>query len=755
MSFTFPALISVYLLPFLALVLAIHLIHLLRHRKVRWAAMDFLLESKKKNQKSIRLKQIMLLLLRLLAVSAIAFLLAGPILQNAWSRLLGGSKVHHVVLLDDSGSMTDRAANTSAFDRGKRVMQSVLDFASGAKTEQSITLFTFSSAIDGESPEVLREPANRKTPQQWSQIVGGLEPTATGTEPLKAIEAVEKMIEPAKDEKMILYLVSDFRTSQWQEGGALSQQLERLAGNQVQLELIQCAQEAHGNLAITELTPVPGPQVTNVALRMRVQVTNYGESSVNNVPVQLTQHVVSAGEQEEIVSLGAIKLERIQPGESVEGFFDVIFQQPGPHVVDASIPNDALALDNHRWAVVNVSAGVPVLVIDDGGEDESLFLRLALAPSPQVSTGAEVQVERSVFLRDAKLDRYHAIFLMNVARLDEVEVEQLEQYVRGGGGVVFFAGPQSDRESINRDLYKDGEGLFPLPLQSPATLLADRLGKVPALTVDAEHPIFARIFGGTLNNWLQAIDVSRYYATRPTWDEAADPNVSVVARLRNGAPWIVEKIMGRGKVLAMLSTAAPSWHNWGLADPSFVLWALDTLVYLGATKTEQQRQEAGETLQASVPSNSFRPLVSFTAPQDSRGGRAQTVQVAGTADGPDLTKRKAVFGKAQTPGIYEVRRSQLNGEVLLECLAFNAPGSESDLHVVGEGQMRGLLGEIPYQYRAAETLFVTDTSEAGFPVAEQWWFFILLATVLVIEQWLAHGASYHRSNKAQAVVGSR
>jgi hypothetical protein len=281
------------------------------------------------------------------------------------------------------------------------------------------------------------------------------------------------------------------------------------------------------------------------------------------------------------------------------------------------------------------------------------------------------------------------------------------------------------------------------------------LGKVPALTVDAEHPIFARIFGGTLNNWLQAIDVSRYYATRPTWDEAADPNVSVVARLRNGAPWIVEKKMGRGKVLAMLSTAAPSWHNWGLADPSFVLWALDTLVYLGATKTEQQRQEAGETLQASVPSNSFRPLVSFTAPQDSRGGRAQTVQVAGTADGPDLTKRKAVFGKAQTPGIYEVRRSQLNGEVLLECLAFNAPGSESDLHVVGEGQMRGLLGEIPYQYRAAETLFVTDTSEAGFPVAEQWWFFILLATVLVIEQWLAHGASYHRSNKAQAVVGSR
>ena len=754
MSFTFPALISVFLLPFLALVLAIHLIHLLRHRKVRWAAMDFLLESKKKNQTSVRLKQLLLLLLRLFAVAAIAFLLAGPILQNAWSRLLGGSKVHHVILLDDSGSMTDQKSNTSAFARGQRVIQSVLELASGTKNEQAITLFTFSSAIDGRSPEIMREAANRKTPQQWAQVVDELEPTSAGVEPLEAIEAVEKIMEPIKGEKMILYVISDFRTAQWQKGGALSQQLERLAGNEVQLELIQCVDGPHENLTVTELAPLPGPQVTGVALRMRVQVTNYGQVPVKNIPVQLTQRAVAAEDQDALVSLGAIRLEKIAPGESVEGFFDVVFQKPGSHVVSASIPGDALALDNQRWAVVDVAAAVPVLIIDDGGDDESLFLRLALSPSPKVSTGAEVQVERSIFLREANLDRYHAIFLMNVARLDEIEVERLEQYARAGGGVVFFAGPQSDREFINQDLYKEGKGLFPLPLQSPATLLADRLEEVPALTVDAEHPIFARIFGGTANNWLQAIDVSRYYATTPTWDASADPDVSVLARLRNGAPWIVEKKIGRGKVLAMLSTAAPQWHNWGLADPSFVLWALDTLVYLGASKTEQDQSEAGETLEADVPAGTFRPLVSFTAPSGRQQGRSRLVQVASTANGPDPTKRQAEFGKTEIPGVYEVRRSRLNGEVELACTAFNSPRGESNLRVVGEGQMRGLLGDIPYQYRAAETLLVADTSEAGFPIAEQWWFFVLLAAVLVIEQWIAYQASYHRSKKAHA-LGSR
>ena len=171
MTFTFPSLISIFLLPFLALVLAIHLIHLLRHRRVRWAAMDFLLESKKKNQASIRLKQLLLMLLRLAAVATIIFLLARPILQDAWSQLFGGANVHHVILLDDSGSMTDRQANTSAFERGQRVAENILSLDGSAESQQAVTFLTFSSAVDQRSPEILREVANRRTPKQWAQHV--------------------------------------------------------------------------------------------------------------------------------------------------------------------------------------------------------------------------------------------------------------------------------------------------------------------------------------------------------------------------------------------------------------------------------------------------------------------------------------------------------------------------------------------------------------------------------------------------------
>ena len=62
---------------FLVLVpLLIHLINLMRHQRVEWAAMEFLLASYKKHRKWVWLKQFLLLLARMLAVAAVVAMLA-------------------------------------------------------------------------------------------------------------------------------------------------------------------------------------------------------------------------------------------------------------------------------------------------------------------------------------------------------------------------------------------------------------------------------------------------------------------------------------------------------------------------------------------------------------------------------------------------------------------------------------------------------------------------------------------------------
>src|SRR5262245_43889362 len=114
-----------FVVPGLALVslpVIIHLINRMRYRRVRWAAMEFLLASQQRNRRRLLLEQLLLLLLRLLAVAGLVALIARPMVNPELFRLFQGQQTHHVVLVDDSGSMRDRWAETSAFDEALKVV---------------------------------------------------------------------------------------------------------------------------------------------------------------------------------------------------------------------------------------------------------------------------------------------------------------------------------------------------------------------------------------------------------------------------------------------------------------------------------------------------------------------------------------------------------------------------------------------------------------------------------------------------------
>ena len=77
-TFVHPSLLLLGL-PIIALPVLIHLINMMRHRRVEWAAMEFLIVSQKKFRTWIIFKQLLLLLLRMLAIAGIVFLVAQPL----------------------------------------------------------------------------------------------------------------------------------------------------------------------------------------------------------------------------------------------------------------------------------------------------------------------------------------------------------------------------------------------------------------------------------------------------------------------------------------------------------------------------------------------------------------------------------------------------------------------------------------------------------------------------------------------------
>src|SRR6201993_3478530 len=91
-------------LALISLPIIIHLINRMRFKRIRWAAMEFLLKSQKRNRRRLIIEQLILLLLRILLVLLVAFLVA-RFMGTALGATSQGTM--HVVVLDDTLSMGD------------------------------------------------------------------------------------------------------------------------------------------------------------------------------------------------------------------------------------------------------------------------------------------------------------------------------------------------------------------------------------------------------------------------------------------------------------------------------------------------------------------------------------------------------------------------------------------------------------------------------------------------------------------------
>src|SRR6516225_255390 len=89
-----------------AIPVIIHLLHRQKFKRVRWAAMEFLLAAVKKTQRRLQLENLILLLLRILVMVLLALAVAKPFFHEApLGALAGNSDTHHIFVIDTSYSM--------------------------------------------------------------------------------------------------------------------------------------------------------------------------------------------------------------------------------------------------------------------------------------------------------------------------------------------------------------------------------------------------------------------------------------------------------------------------------------------------------------------------------------------------------------------------------------------------------------------------------------------------------------------------
>ena len=738
---TFPPVLAAFITPALAMAgagavslpILIHLLARRRFKRIRWAAMDFLIDAERRNRRRVRMEEWILLALRCLAVLLLGFLVARPFMTPsgfaaAWG---GGRRVERVFVVDDSFSMTLRTPSGTPFDRAKEGVRRVLESARRDTPDDTVTVLRTSSpskplesgsSLDASGAEELLARIEAMTPSQRSLDLGAV------------FDGVAETLQ--RDNAVVnaaVYVLSDFQRKDWttRDGGgtAMTQALAAWAARNrsIRFALVNVGQPNAANTAVTGLDAAGGQIVAGAVGSVRVQAANYSDRALDNVSLQLT-----AGNRPPLVrSLPSLAERQVASME-----IDADFPAPGDDALRATLPADALSLDNTRYGLAEVVSAIRVLVVNgepsaDEYDDEVALLTTALRPEGEVFSGHDVTVVDEAGFEQANLSAFHAVILANVYRVPEPMVEPLERFVRAGGGLIFFLGDQVDPDLYNTTLYRDGGSVLPLPLgqivRAPDAahwIIADRL-----------HPAFRAV--GRENDPLGIAQVPflQYIAAQvpeKTTNPATPTEAQVVVRYdddENNVA-IAEKPFGRGRTMLITSSADKEWNLF--ADhPTYLPIVTELLRRVAKSGDDRGEVLVGQPIEWSLDPAEFRPEVLVRTPAYPTVPE-YPLTAAPSTDGQGLALR---WEQTEEAGIYQFVLRRFDGSESTRLVAVNVDFAESDLFTAGETDVRKVMGGLPYEYMLGLDRLVNTTGEAR---VELWRPILIFAVIaLMTEQFLA------------------
>jgi hypothetical protein len=417
MSFLAPALL--FALPLAALPVIIHLIHLHRRRTIEWAAMMFLLAAQQMNRGYSRLRQMLILAFRVLAVLGLILLMARP-LAGGWLGLTGGAPDTVLVLLDRSASMEQQNLATGESKRSsavKKIAQGIEDMF-GSRTKVVL--------IDSAT----NEPTAIENPKALIDLPA-TQPTDTTADFPALMQSALDYITTNQLGRTDVWMASDLRQADW---NPTSGRWEALRGAFAKLEavrfhLIAYPQPADDNVAV-QVDRVARRETSDKAeLMLDIRLTRH---SRDPQPVELPLQVVVNGTRSTMKAM-LTENELVLQGQAVP--LDKTVKRGWGRI---ELPADSNLRDNvFDFVFDQPSMPLSVIVSDDPDVIDPLSAVLA---SP-IEPGRKQQVVALGTSRASEIDWDKSALVVWQAPLpaaDDILAKQLSNHVAQGRTVIFL-----------------------------------------------------------------------------------------------------------------------------------------------------------------------------------------------------------------------------------------------------------------------------------------------------------------------------
>ncbi len=492
MSFLYPG----FLFALLAVGIPL-LIHLFRFRRVKtiyFPNLRFLQQLRQEHRSHSKIKHLIILLLRMLAIVLLVLAFARPTIDGV-TQDDEGSLV--AVYVDNSFSMEASSA------RGRLLDEAVVAAAQIVQSHPITDRFMLvTSDFEGRHQRF----ADRDAFLSMLQEVEVSPSVATMDD---VLDRISGHFSDETGQNNVLYVLSDF-----QKSSSLPESFE----SELSVFFLPLQSGHPDNLFIDSCWVESPLRLKGEPLTLMVRVTNQGSMDLENQPLRL----YIEGVQRSLTSFD------LEAGESLDMELtwtagDGDYEQGYVEISDYPV-----TFDDKMYFSLRLSHSLPVMAIEGLGRNSFLHALFSDNDLFDYQTMPSAMVDYSAFSgRDF-------IILDGLREISTGLGSALKDFVDRGGSLAVFPGPDMDVSSYERFAQTMSLDAY-LPLDTTAMRTVD---------LNAQHPLFDEVFDA-LPEQLGLPFVNQYHPIPSHGRSLGDP----LMRLQNRSPLLISYPSGEGKVL--------------------------------------------------------------------------------------------------------------------------------------------------------------------------------------------------------------
>ncbi len=409
MQFLYPTFL--FALFALAIPIIIHLFYFRRFRKVYFTNVRFLKEVKEETSARQRLRNLLVLLMRLLAVTALVFAFAQPFIPQDSEVKKGTKSVS--IFVDNSFSMSALSEDVPLVEKAK---QRAREIVNAYQVEDRFQILT--NDFEGRHQFLVSK-------DDALSLIDEISVSPSVKEMSKILSRQHQALNNGPSNNKTIFIISDFQKN--------ISDFENYKDTTLEVNLVSLQPIRERNISIDSCWFDAPVQMINQTNSLIINVKNHSDQAAENIRLSLRH-------EGQVKPVGTLSIPAFS---SVRDTVNITILRTGWHEAELNITDYPIQFDDKYFFTFNVAEKIKILIINEIASNKYLDA------SFKGVEYFEIENQSSGNLNYSSFSEYDLIISNGLSAFSTGLSSELKQYVENGGNVLVFPGASANISSYN------------------------------------------------------------------------------------------------------------------------------------------------------------------------------------------------------------------------------------------------------------------------------------------------------------------